>query len=181
MRSRLNGILVIASGTSPNGTRLFGHRTADQLVGRRSAGQPDLGPERCGASLKTGPMRFNKGSIADLIAAEMKAGGGLITKEDLAGYRAVQRKPIHGTYRGYDIYGPPPPSSGGICLVQMLNVLENFDLKKNPRLSPETVHLLAESMRRAFCDRARHLGDPAFVKIPEHLTTKEYASKRQGH
>ena len=77
-----------------------------------------------------GPDAFYTGSIADLIAAEMKAGGGLITKADLAAYQAKERKPIHGTYRGYDVYGPPPPSSGGTCLVEMLNVLENFDLKK---------------------------------------------------
>ena len=77
-----------------------------------------------------GPDAFYKGPIAELIVAEMKAGGGLITKDDLAGYQAKERKPIHGTYRGYDVYGPPPPSSGGICLVEMLNILENFDLQE---------------------------------------------------
>ena len=113
-----------------------------------------------------GPDAFYKGPIADLIAAEMKAGGGLITKDDLAGYHANARKPIHGTYRGYDVYGPPPPSSGGICLVEMLNILENFDLHKQGRWSPETLHLMIETMRRAYCDRARYLGDPDFAKIP---------------
>ena len=97
----------------------------------------------------------------------MKAGGGLITKEDLAAYRAKERTPIHGTYRGYDVYAPPPPSSGGICLVEMLNILENFDLRKQGRFSPETLHLMIETMRRAYCDRARYLGDPDFVKIPD--------------
>ena len=77
-----------------------------------------------------GPDAFYTGAIADQIVAEMKAGGGLITKEDLANYQANARKPIHGTYRGYDVYGPPPPSSGGICLVEMLNILENFDLQE---------------------------------------------------
>ncbi len=124
-----------------------------------------------------GPDGFYTGPTADLFAAEMKAGGGLITKEDLAAYKAQARVPIHGTYRGYDVYGPPPPSSGGICLVQMLNVLENFDLKKQGRWSPETMHLMIETMRRAYCDRARHLGDADFTKIPDHLTTKEYAKK----
>jgi gamma-glutamyltranspeptidase/glutathione hydrolase len=124
-----------------------------------------------------GPDAFYKGALADLIATEMKADHGLITKEDLANYHANVREPIHGTYRGYDVYGPPPPSSGGICLTEMLNILENFDLKKQGRWSPETLHLLIETMRRAYCDRARYLGDPDFTKIPPHLTTKEHARK----
>ncbi len=110
----------------------------------------------------------------------MKEGGGLITPADLAGYTAKLREPIHGTYRGYDVYGPPPPSSGGICLVEMLNVLENFDLKKHGRYSPATLHLVVETMRRVYRDRARQLGDGDFVKIPAHLTSKEYARKLAG-
>jgi gamma-glutamyltranspeptidase/glutathione hydrolase len=124
-----------------------------------------------------GPEAFYKGAIADLIVAEMKVGKGLITKEDLAGYTAMERVPIHGTYRGYDVYAPPPPSSGGTCLVEMLNILENFDLRKHGRFSAETLHLLAETMRRAYCDRARFLGDADFVKIPTHLTSREHARK----
>ena len=124
-----------------------------------------------------GPDGFYKGSVAELIAAEMKRGHGLITMEDLAAYQARERKPIHGTYRGYDIYGPPPPSSGGTCLVLMLNVLENFNLKKQGRWSPETLHIIVETMRRAYCDRARYLGDADFVKVPAHLTSTEYAKK----
>jgi gamma-glutamyltranspeptidase/glutathione hydrolase len=122
-----------------------------------------------------GPDAFYRGAIAERIVAEMNSGGGLITREDLAGYRAVARAPVHGTYRGYDVYGPPPPSSGGICLVEMLNILENFDLHKEGRWSASTLHLLIEAMRRAYCDRARYLGDPAFTKIPPQLTSKEYA------
>jgi gamma-glutamyltranspeptidase/glutathione hydrolase len=121
-----------------------------------------------------GAAGFYQGSV---LAAEMKRGNGLITLEDLAAYQAKERKPIHGTYRGYDVYGPPPPSSGGTCLVLMLNVLENFDLKKQGRYSAETMHLLLETMRRAYCDRARHLGDADFVKVPPHLIAKEYAKK----
>jgi gamma-glutamyltranspeptidase/glutathione hydrolase len=105
----------------------------------------------------------------------MKRGGGLITKSDLVSYHANVRAPIHGTYRGYDVYGPPPPSSGGICLVEMLNILENFDLHKLGRGSAPTLHLMIEAMRRAYCDRARYLGDSDFVKVPPELTTKEYA------
>jgi gamma-glutamyltranspeptidase/glutathione hydrolase len=124
-----------------------------------------------------GPAAFYTGPIADLFVAEMKAGGGLITKEDLANYEARERKPIHGVYRGFDVYGPPPPSSGGICLIQMLNVLEPFPLKKQGRWSKETIHQMIEVMRRAFCDRARYLGDPEFTKIPPHLAAKDYALK----
>jgi gamma-glutamyltranspeptidase/glutathione hydrolase len=122
-----------------------------------------------------GPDAFYTGPVADLIASEMRAGGGLITKADLAAYKAVEREPVHGTYRGYDVYAPPPPSAGGIGLVEMLNILETFDLKKLGRWSPVTLHLVAEAMRRAFCDRAHYLGDPAFTAIPANLTTKDYA------
>jgi gamma-glutamyltranspeptidase/glutathione hydrolase len=124
-----------------------------------------------------GADAFYTGELAELVEKEMKAGGGLITKADLAAYKANERKPIHAAYRGFDVYGPPPPSSGGVTLALMLNILENHDLKKLGRWSPETNHLMIEAMRRAYADRARHLGDPDFTKIPEHLTTKEYAKK----
>src|SRR5262249_22936564 len=97
------------------------------------------------------------------------------TKADLAAYIAKERKPIHGTYRGYDVYGPPPPSCGGICLVEMLNILENFDLRKQGRWSPETMHTMIEAMRRAYYDRARFLGDADFVPVPARLISKQYA------
>jgi gamma-glutamyltranspeptidase/glutathione hydrolase len=138
--------------------------------------QPDLA-RTLRLIAEQGPDAFYRGAIADKIAAEMKSGGGLITRADLAAYRAVVRAPIHGTYRGYDVYGPPPPSSGGTCLVEMLNILENFDLRRQGRWSPQTLHLLIEAMRRAYCDRARHLGDPAFTRIPPHLVRKDYARR----
>lgn len=124
-----------------------------------------------------GAESFYRGVIAERIVAEMQRDGGLITLADLANYDAKLRPPIHGTFRGCDVYGPPPPSSGGICLVQMLNVLENFDLTNHGRDSPETIHLMVEAMRRAYCDRARWLGDPDFVTIPEKLIMKDYAKQ----
>ncbi len=125
-----------------------------------------------------GPDAFYRGPIAEQIVAEMRSGGGYITADDLAAYRAVARAPVHGTYRGHDIYGPPPPSSGGVCLIEMLNILEPFDLARRPRWSAETLHLIVEAMRRTFCDRARYLGDPDFVRMPAHLTSKQYARRR---
>ena len=123
---------------------------------------------------------FYRGMIAMQIVAEMQIGHGLITAQDLDGYHAKLRQPIHGQYRQYDIYGPPPPSSGGICLVMMLNILEHFQLHQSGRWSPRTLHLMTEVMRRAFADRARYLGDSDFVQIPRHLVTKEYAAKLAG-
>jgi len=124
-----------------------------------------------------GPESFYGGLTADLIEAEMRRGGGLITRVDLAGYRAKVRRPLRGSYRDFDVWGAPPPSSGGTGLIEMLNILENFDLRRDGRWSPRTLHLMIEAMRRAYCDRARYLGDPDFVKVPDHLTSKEYAKK----
>lgn len=155
---------------------------------RRVYGKPGGGEWRKGDVLKLpdlartlqliadhGPAAFYEGPIAEQIVAEMRAGGGLIAAGDLLDYRSVERQPVHGTYRGYDIYSSPPPSGGGTLLVEMLNVLENFDLRGQGRWSPETVHLVAETMKRAYADRARYLGDPQFTDIPSHLTTKEHA------
>jgi len=148
-------------------------RTPDWLPGDR------LAQKELAATLRIiadeGADAFYTGRIAEQIVAEMRAGGGLITRDDLAKYRANERRPIHGMYRGYDVYAPPPPSSGGIALVQMLNILENFDLKALGRDSADAAHLMIEAMRRAYLDRARHLGDADFVRIPEQLTKKNYA------
>ena len=125
----------------------------------------------------SGPEVFYKGTIADEIIAEMARGKGLITAEDLAGYSAIERQPLTTRYRGYDVFVPPPPSFGGICLLEELNMLETFDLKSWGRWSPKTFQAMAEAMRRASLDRARYLGDPAFVQIPAKLTTREYGQQ----
>jgi gamma-glutamyltranspeptidase/glutathione hydrolase len=137
--------------------------------------QPELG-----ATLeeirKHGAAGFYQGVVADLIVAEMERGGGLITHEDLAAYRAVWREPITIRYRGHTIYSMPPASSGGVTMGEILNIMEGYH--PLPAFgTPALVHREAEAMRRAFTDRNRHLGDPAFVQNPvERLLSKEYAA-----
>jgi gamma-glutamyltranspeptidase / glutathione hydrolase len=123
-----------------------------------------------------GPDVFYKGWIADRIADDLAANGGLITKADLAAYEAKERAPVKGTFRGYDIASMPPPSSGGVALIEMLNMLEAFDLKAKGFGAAEAKHFEIEAMRRAYLDRARYLGDPDFVQVPlTKLLSKEYA------
>lgn len=122
---------------------------------------------------------FYEGKTADLIVSEMKANNGLITYEDLKEYNSVYRKPIIGSYRGYTIISMGPPSSGGPLIIQMLNMLENFDVASMTRNSTEFVHLLTEIQRLAYADRAIHLGDPDFYPSPvPMLISKDYAKKR---
>lgn len=122
---------------------------------------------------------FYKGKTADLIADFMKANGGLITREDLIKYEAEELEPVTGNYRGYEIISMPPPSSGGIAIVQMLNILEGYDLKQMGHNSAIYLHVLTEAMRRAFADRALHIGDPNFNPgLPlKELTSKDYAAR----
>jgi len=123
-----------------------------------------------------GPDAFYKGNIADEIAGEMAQHGGLINKADLAAYRAVERKPVSGTYRGYEVFSMPPPSSGGIHIVQILNILENFDLAKMGFGSADAMQVMAEAEKYAYADRSEYLGDPDFVRVPwQALTSKAYA------
>src|SRR5947199_9230014 len=124
----------------------------------------------------SGPSAFYKGQIADLIAAEMQRGHGLITKEDLKRYQPKWRTPVQISYRGYSIYSMPPASSGGVTMGEILNIMEGYD--PLPRFgSPTLMHLEAEAMRRAFIDRNTYLGDPAFVRNPtERLLSKDYAA-----
>ena len=126
-----------------------------------------------------GPDGFYQGRTAALVAAEMRRHGGLITEADLAAYRAVRRRPVTGSYRGHQIISMPPISSGGVVLIQMLNVLEGFDLSATGFGSARTLHVMSEAMRRAYADRARYLGDPSFnPDMPvERLTSKPYAER----
>ncbi len=140
--------------------------------------QPDLA-----ATLKRirdhGHDGFYQGETARLLADFMREHGGIITEEDLAAYEADEQSPIHGTYRGYDIYAMAPPSSGGVTIVEMLNILEGFDLEKIGHNSALYLHLLSEAMRRAYADRAEHLGDPRFnPDMPiDELISKAHADE----
>jgi gamma-glutamyltranspeptidase/glutathione hydrolase len=140
--------------------------------------QPDLARtlERIAAQ---GPAGFYEGETAALVEQEMLAHGGLITRADLKSYSAVRRAPITGSYRGYDVISMPPPSSGGVGIIEMLNVLEGYDLKAGGFGSAATIHLMAESMKRAYADRAKFLGDPDFNKeMPiDRLTSKPYSGE----
>ena len=123
-----------------------------------------------------GPNEFYEGETARLIVADMKRNNGLMTMEDLRGYVAKERAPVRGNYRGHEIISMPPPSSGGAVLIEMLNILEGYDLQKMEASSSDRYHLMAEAMRRAFADRAEYMGDSDFVKVPvQGLIDKAYA------
>ena len=124
-----------------------------------------------------GASAFYEGEIADRLVAAMAENGGLITLADLAAYEAKERQPIRGTYRGFDIISMGPPSSGGVALVEMLNILENFDFQGYEANDTEVAHLMIEAMRQSYLDRATYLGDIDFVEVPiDRLTSKDYAA-----
>ena len=140
--------------------------------------QPDLAKTLLRISSQ-GREGFYKGTTADLLVEEMRSGNGMITHEDLAAYRSVWREPIHGTFKGHDIYSMAPPSSGGVLIVQMLNMLEAYDLKTAGFDAAGTVHRIIEAERRAFADRAEHLGDSDYYSVPvSKLISKKYARDR---
>jgi len=139
--------------------------------------QPDLAATF--ARLQSaGPNEFYVGQTAKLIVDDVKRHNGLITMADMRGYVAKEREPVRGNYRGYEVISMPPPSSGGAVLLEMLNILEGYDLSKFDSASSERYHLMTEAMRRAFADRAEFMGDSDFVKVPvAGLVEKSYAAK----
>jgi gamma-glutamyltranspeptidase/glutathione hydrolase len=146
--------------------------------------QPELA-ETLDLIAREGPDAFYKGEIADRIVEDMQNAGdlegdeGLMTGEDLAGYRAVWREPLIGDYRGREILAMPPPTSGGIAVIEMLNILEDFDLTAEGQSSAESLHLLAEAQKLAFADRDERVADPDFEDVPtEELTDEAYAESR---
>ena len=158
----------------PESHRIF-QRDGDYYRAGDTFKQPELAKtlERIAAN----PDEFYHGAMARELAAAVQKGGGLITADDLARYTVKERQPIRGTYRGYDIISAPPPSSGGIALVEILNILEGYDLAKEGNRSAESIHLTAEAFQRAFFDRAEFLGDPDYSKIPvAQLIDKRYGN-----
>ena len=158
----------------PEGHRIF-QRNGKFYQEGEILKQPELA-----ATLKRikskGPAEFYTGKTAQLLAADMQAHGGLITLEDLKNYKAVLREPVKGTYRGYEVISMPPPSSGGVALIEMLNILERYPLSTMGFNSSAKYHLVVEAMRRAFADRAEFMGDPDFVQVPvKALISKRYA------
>ncbi len=142
--------------------------------------QPDLGATFARLQ-RSGPNEFYEGQTARLIVDDLKRHDGLITMDDMRGYEAKERETLRGTYRGYDVISMPPPSSGGAVLLEMLNILEGYDLKKMDWASSDRYHLMTEAMRRAFADRAEYMGDTDFVKVPiAGLIDKKYASQLRG-
>jgi len=125
---------------------------------------------------RDGASEFYEGKTAELLVQEMQANGGLISMQDMKDYQAIIRKPVQGNYRGYDIYSMSPPSSGGVHVIQILNILEGYPIADLGHNSAQTIHLMAEAMKYAYADRSRYLGDSGFVDVPlQGLLAKEYA------
>ncbi|MEM8811089.1 MAG: gamma-glutamyltransferase [Pseudomonadota bacterium] len=139
--------------------------------------QPDLAQSLKRIAVE-GPDGFYRGPVAEAIAARVTELGGAMTPADLDDYEPVEREPVKGTYRGHEIYSMPPPSSGGVHIVQILNILEGFPIGYLGHNTAQTIHLMAEAMKRAYADRSAFLGDPDFVKVPvAGLISKDYAAE----
>lgn len=158
-------------------TRVYGKPGGERWQAGDTLTLPDLA-NTLQAIADHGRDGFYRGEVARLIAEGMTAGGGIITEQDLIDYEAKTRPATHVTYRGHDIYGMPPPSSGGISIALALQILEPLNLRDQPRFSPRNIHLIAEAMRRAFHQRALHLGDSDFVEVPmDRLMSRELADE----
>jgi gamma-glutamyltranspeptidase/glutathione hydrolase len=133
------------------------------------------------AIAQAGPDALHGGAVGASAAGEIKSRGGILTLADLAAQRMVERAPIRGSYRGYEVLAPPPPSAAGVHVAQMLNLLEGFDIAALGFANPARLHLVAEALKMAFADRAAATADPAFVTVPvERLVSKEYAAERRA-
>ena len=161
-------------GSFPESSRIF-HRSGKYYEQGEIFKQPELA--RTLERIARNPDDFYHGAMARELAAAIQKGGGLVTAKDLAAYNVVERTPLHGTYRGLEIISAPPPSSGGVALIEALNILEGYSLNPLGRNSAAEVHFVAEAYRRAFFDRAEFLGDPDFAQIPvAQLLDKKYAA-----
>ena len=164
----------------PNSTKAFSRVDGTPLQEGDRLVQADLA-ETLSAIAEQGPRGFYEGPVADRVAAAVVKAGGIMTADDLKLYQAVIRNPVRGSYRGYDIVSMPLPSSGGTVLLETLNILEGFPMAEMRQGSAPSLHLLIEAMKRAYADRARYLGDPAFVSAPaDMLISKDYAAKQRA-
>jgi gamma-glutamyltranspeptidase / glutathione hydrolase len=164
----------------PSSAKIFSHddgsslREGDRLV------QRDLAATLA-ATAEQGARGFYQGPVAEKLVQAIRDAGGIVTLDDLASYQAVIREPVRGRYRGYDIVSMPQPSSGGVVLLETLNILEGFAMREMAQASAPSLHVMIEAMKRAYADRARYLGDPAFVSAPvATLIAKDYAAKQRA-
>jgi gamma-glutamyltranspeptidase/glutathione hydrolase len=164
----------------PNSAKAFSREDGIQLQEGDRLIQADLAATLSGIA-EQGPRGFYQGPVAERLAKAISDAGGIMTADDLKSYEAVIRKPVRGNYRGYDIVSMPLPSSGGTVLLQSLNILEGFPMADMKQGSTPSLHVMIEAMKRAYADRARYLGDPAFVNAPVNvLVTKEYAARQRA-
>src|SRR6478735_1514493 len=164
----------------PNSARSFSRADGAPLHDGDRLTQPDLAAT-LSAIAEQGPKGFYEGPVAERLAKAVSNAGGIMTADDLKSYQAVIRSPVRGSYRGYDIVSMPLPSSGGTVLLQTLNILEGFPMPEMKQGTAPSLHVMIEAMKRAYADRARYLGDPAFVNAPVNvLITKEYAARQRA-
>ena len=164
----------------PSSAAIFLHQDGAPLTHGDILRQPDLA-DTLATIGREGPKGFYEGPVAQKIVTAVRAAGGTMTMDDLAAYRAIERPPVQGTYRGHTIVSMPPPSSGGVHVIELLNILEGFPLAAQGALSAKTIHDMAEAEKLAYADRAEYLADPAFVDVPvKGLISKAYAEKLRG-
>jgi gamma-glutamyltranspeptidase/glutathione hydrolase len=164
----------------PTATKIFSGADGRPLRDGDTLVQSDLAATLSAISTQ-GPRGFYEGPVAEKLAKAVVDAGGIMTSDDLKSYRAVIRTPVRGSYRGYDIVSMPPPSSGGVVLLETLNILEGFPMGEMKQGSTPSLHLMIEAMKRAYADRARYLGDPDFISAPvATLMSKAYAAKQRA-
>jgi gamma-glutamyltranspeptidase/glutathione hydrolase len=164
----------------PSSAKVFSRKDGTSLREGDIFIQTDLAAT-LSAIAERGPRGFYEGPVAETLVAAIRGAGGIMTLDDLKSYRPVIRAPLRGTYRGYDVVSMPLPSSGGVVLLEMLNILEGFPMHDIKQGSAPSLHLMIEAMKRAYADRARYLGDPAFVNAPiANLIAKDYAAKQRA-
>jgi gamma-glutamyltranspeptidase/glutathione hydrolase len=167
-------------GRWPNSAKAFSRSDGTPLQEGDRLIQSDLAAT-LSAIAEQGPRGFYEGPVAERLAKAVHDGGGIMTADDLKAYQAVIRNPVRGNYRGYDVVSMPLPSSGGTVLLETLNILEGFPMTDMKQGSAPSLHVMIEAMKRAYADRARYLGDPAFVNAPVNvLITKDYAARQRA-